>query len=168
MPIVPVPNTELTYHLICFSASGEERTDDPDGQMSQGVLEALKAEPITDVFLMSHGWLGDVVDAKNQYHKWVGTMAGNTTDIQRMRQARPRFRPLLIGLHWPSKPYGDEELGGSATSFAGPLAGGGLPVDEMVDEYARRLANTPAAPRPCKRSLPRRSRTSHRASCRPW
>ena len=41
-----------------------------------------------------------------------------------MRRRGGAFRPLLIGLHWPSLPFGDEELsGGGAASFA--AAGGG-------------------------------------------
>ena len=111
--------------------------------MSQRVLEVLKTEPITDVFLISHGWLGDIPDAIRQYDKWIGSMAGNTADIQRVRQARPGFRPLLIGLHWPSKPYGEEDVSQSA-SFAAPEAGGASPLDEMIDEYAQKLGDTPA------------------------
>ena len=88
--------------------------------------------------------LGDIPDAIRQYDKWIGSMAGNTADIERVRQARPGFRPLMIGLHWPSKPYGEEDLGGSA-SFAGPEAGGASPVDEMIEHYAQTLVDTPAA-----------------------
>lgn len=37
--------------------------------MSERVLDVLKMEPITDVFLISHGWLGDIRDAISQYDK---------------------------------------------------------------------------------------------------
>lgn len=69
-------------------------------------------------------------------------MAGNTVDIERVRQARPGFRPLVIGWHWPSKPYGEEELRGSA-SFAGPEVGGASPIEEMIEDYAQTLAVIP-------------------------
>jgi hypothetical protein len=56
MPIEKVPGTGLSYHLIAFDAEGRER-DDVDGDLaSRRVLEVLRAEPITDVFLFSHGW----------------------------------------------------------------------------------------------------------------
>jgi hypothetical protein len=29
----------------------------------------------------------------------------------------PRFRPLFIGLHWPSQPWGEESLGTGAAAF---------------------------------------------------
>jgi len=144
VPIRKIGQTNLTYHLICFDADAKERTGDPDGQMSQRVLEVLQTEPITDVFLMSHGWMGDIKDAIEQCDKWIGAMAGHTADIERMRQVRPGFRPLLIGLHWPSKPYGEEDVSQSA-SFAGPEAGGASPIDAMIDGYAESLADTPAA-----------------------
>lgn len=148
MPIEKVDKTELAYHLICFDAAGVERMDDPDGHISQSALDVLQKDPITDVFLMSHGWMGDIPAAKKQYNDWIGSMAGNTVDIERARKALPGFRPLLIGLHWPSLPFGEEELGGgSAVSFAGPGLGhgGAAPIDEMIDQYAQRLADTPAA-----------------------
>jgi hypothetical protein len=56
--------------------------------------------------------------------------------LERMRQRRPAFRPLLLGLHWPSLPWGDEEFG--QTAFA---AG----AEPLVDLFAQRLADTPAA-----------------------
>ena len=146
MPIETVDKTELTYHLICFDAAGDERTDDPDGHISQRALDVLQKEPITDVFLMSHGWMGDIPAAKKQYNDWTGSMAGNPVDVERARKARPGFQPLLIGLHWPSLPFGEEELGGgAAVSFAGPGQGGASPIDELIEEYSQRLADTPAA-----------------------
>ena len=59
----------------------------------------------------------------------------------------PGFRPLLVGLHWPSLPFGDEELGGgSDISFAAPGTAAALPdTPALVDAYADRIADTPAA-----------------------
>lgn len=142
MPIRRVENTDLSYYLICFKAEGKERTSDPDGLMTQRVLDALKSEPITDVFVMSHGWLGDIKDAVEQYDKWIGSMAANTADVERIRQARPGFRPLIIGLHWPSKPYGEEDVSQSA-SFTGSEAGGVSAIDEMIEQCVGTLVDTP-------------------------
>lgn len=143
MPIRTV--NDLPYYLICFDAKAAERTDDSDGLISQRVLDELGSEPITDVFLMSHGWLGDIPAAISQYDRWIAAMAGNTADIDRMTQKRPGFRPLLIGLHWPSKPYGDEELGGGPASFSVPTPLESSPVDDLVEEYSQRLVTTTSA-----------------------
>src|SRR5262245_38892704 len=91
----------LTYHLIAFDGAGRERTDDPEGLMSQRAGAMLEQEQITDVFIFSHGWLGDLPSARGQYHSWIAGMAARADDIERMRQARPGFAPLMIGLHWP-------------------------------------------------------------------
>ena len=84
--------------------------------MSQRVVNALRDQPVTDVFVMSHGWWADVPSAKRQYAAWIGAMLACTDDLARMRTTRPDFRPLLLGLHWPSEPFGTEERGVSSTN----------------------------------------------------
>jgi hypothetical protein len=68
MPIETTPGTGSKYHLIAFDAQGNERTDDPDGLMSDKILTALHAAPVTDIFFLSHGWQGDIPSAKTQYN----------------------------------------------------------------------------------------------------
>ncbi len=141
MPIQTSP-AGLKYHLIGFDASGNERTDDPAGKMSDKILAALRDEPVTDVFLMSHGWQGDVPSALRQYNAWIDAMAACTADRAAIAKARPGFHPLLVGIHWPSLAWGDEDFGGGNVSFGAP---GESPVDDLVEKYAERLADTPAA-----------------------
>ena len=142
MSIETVPGTNLTYYLITFDQNGNERTDDPDGLMSQRVVSILTNEPITDVFIISHGWLGDIPAAKSQYNHWIGAMAGQIADIDKIKQLRPGFKPLLIGLHWPSKPWGVEDWQGGGTSFdpSAPSV-----VDQWIDDCSTQIANTEAA-----------------------
>ena len=147
MPIEIVSGNDVTYHLVAFDAEGHERRDDPDGVMSHRVLERLNAEPITDAFVFSHGWLGDVPAARDQYRRWIAAMASCVGDLAALRQKRQGFQPLLVGLHWPSLPYGDDNLG-AAAAFAAPSgteAPEGDPVGAMVDEAAARIADTPVA-----------------------
>src|ERR1700731_3130978 len=110
MPIERIPESDLTYYLISYDSDGHERTNDPDGMMSVRASEELVTTPVTDVFLISHGWLGDIPWARHQYNTWIRAMDKCKTDKERIRQARPGFKPLLIGLHWPSLPWGEEEL----------------------------------------------------------
>ena len=84
MPNKKVSGTSSNYYLVAFDADGNERDDpdgnerdnDPDGLMSQNILRVLSSEPlpITDVFIFSHGWLGDVPAAIQQYDKWTEKM----------------------------------------------------------------------------------------------
>jgi len=141
MPIEQIPDADLRYYLVAFDGEGRERTDDPAGLMSENVVSALQEQPVTDVFVMSHGWRADVPSAKRQYAAWIGAMLACTDDLARMRTTRPDFRPLLLGLHWPSEPFGNEELG------AGMAFGASSDLDTkwLVDRYAERLADTPSA-----------------------
>ena len=69
MPLEEVPGTGLHYHLIAFDGEGRERSE-ADGPPSRAAINAVAAEPITDVFLFSHGWKGDVPAARRQYCDW--------------------------------------------------------------------------------------------------
>jgi hypothetical protein len=63
-------------------------------------------------------------------------------DIERTKQIRPGFLPLLIGVHWPSLPWGNEELKSVSTSFEATAIS---PVEQLVDQYAKRIADTEIA-----------------------
>ena len=142
-----VPGTGLRYYLISFDKHGVERADDPDGRMSDLIVRAVREDGITDVFLTSHGWKGDVPAAIEQYDLWIGAMASCAADRAEVRQRRPGFAPLIIGFHWPSQPWGDEEFGGGG-SFAAPgIAGAGEhpAIARIVESYGDRIADTPKA-----------------------
>ncbi len=113
MPIKQIPNTNQHYYLINFDSDGAERAADDGRLLSEVVLDELKNHPITDIFVLSHGWLGDIDDARAQYDKWMSNMWGCASDLEAVKQKRPDFMPLLVGLHWPSKPFGNEDTGGA-------------------------------------------------------
>ena len=50
--------------------------------------------------------------------------------------------PLVIGVHWPSLPWGEENPMGRGVSFA---PGEPEPVEGWIDDAAGKLADTPAA-----------------------
>lgn len=156
MPRFASTDRRAAYDLICFDSSGTERTDDPDGLMSDQILRTLAGDEagVTDVFLLSHGWLGDIPAARSHYDGWVGAMTACAADLARMKRLRPDFKPHFVGIHWPSMPWGEESVA-AGTSFS--VAVDGIPgedpvddpakamVDAMVDDYASRIADTPAA-----------------------
>ncbi|MCG2624336.1 hypothetical protein LVY72_20810 [Arthrobacter sp. I2-34] len=152
MTLRQVPGTDVTYHLVCFDKEGRERPEGA-GTLASSTLRALAAvqgtdEKISDVFFLSHGWQGDIPAAIDQYDRWLGTMAARAEDRRSARTRHPGFRSLVIGLHWPSKPWGDERVpspsaSGLLSDEAEPAAP--MSIDEMVDVNAERLADTPAA-----------------------
>jgi len=87
--------------------------------------------------------MGDIPAARTQYGRWLAAMASCTADRVAAHELPGGFRPLLLGLHWPSQAWGDEELG--AASFDALV--GGSAGEPVVDGYAPRLADTPATRR---------------------
>lgn len=60
--------------------------------------------------------------AKDQYGRWMGALMASP-DLARAAQIFPNFSPMLVGLHWPSQPWGDEDVGESGNSFGASAAG---------------------------------------------
>src|SRR5262245_23625268 len=134
MPIRQI-NADQNYYLINFDGDGKERAANDGSLLSALVLDELKNHSVTDVFVMSHGWLGDIDDAQEQYDRWMANLWNCSGDLDAVKNKRPNFKPLLIGLHWPSKPFGEEDTGGA---FAIDLSAGG--DDTVNDAVANQLA----------------------------
>lgn len=146
MSIRTVPDTTVTYHLVLYDKDGTETPDEDGSLASTHVLSAV-TEEVTDVFLLSHGWKGDVQAAIRQYDRWIGAMARQGADRERIRAVVPDFKALLVGLHWPSQPWGDERppaalLGDEVQDEFVEEAG--MDIGRLVDLYARRLTTADA------------------------
>ena len=146
MPIRSIAGTDAQYYLLSFDEHGSERPES-DGILLSDVVRNKIADPhegITDVFFASHGWKGDVAAAIEQYDKWVGEMA-RSVDREAAHTLRPGFRGIVVGLHWPSLPFGDESL--PADQGSGGLLGADddAEIDGQVAQYAASIADTPKA-----------------------
>jgi hypothetical protein len=146
MPVQRIGRGDLEYSLVCFDAAGIERPEN-GVPFSDSVIGAVVTEPITDVVLFSHGWNGDVPAARDQYQRWLTAMADCAADRAALVERAPEFRPLIVGLHWPSKAWGDEELGGDGSfgTIAGQPPAAALTIDGLVDRYAALLSPTERA-----------------------
>ncbi len=142
MPVRTVPGTDTQYHLINFDEHGVERAEADGSMLSATVCARLSdpAEGVTDVFFSSHGWKGDIPAAIEQYDKWVGAMVASA-DRTAMQAMRPGFKSMVVGVHWPSLPFGDESLESAA------VLGGddGTGIEAEIESYAASIANTPLA-----------------------
>ncbi|ANZ39404.1 hypothetical protein BBK82_28515 [Lentzea guizhouensis] len=99
-----VPGHDISYHLVCFDETGNER-----GHDSADVIRDARAG-VTDVFFFVHGWNGDVPAARHHYGQWVATMAACRAEREAAHRLPGGFKSLLVGLHWPSKAWGDEDV----------------------------------------------------------
>ena len=109
MSFQTIPDTAIEYGLIAFDDAGQERTDDiAGGTFSRTLLERIERDKPTNIFLFSHGWKGDAEAAIDQSNRWIKAMIDLPRDIRRMSSG---FKPMWIGLHWPSLPWGEESSG---------------------------------------------------------
>ena len=139
MSFETIPGTDIEYGLIHFDADGCERLDDPAGMMSKLLIDQANKRQVTDIFFFCHGWMGDIKAAKDQYNAWIKVFA-TSPDSALAPTVFGKFSPLYIGLHWPSLPWGDEELG-ERKAFAGPAAAAS---DSLLRQYLNRLGDTTA------------------------
>jgi len=132
MSFQKIPQLGIEYALIHFDDRGRERTDDPEGGVfSRALLEKARSEKPSHVFLFSHGWKGDIPSAIDQYNRWIGAMWRLEADRQALG---PDFRPLFIGLHWPSQPWGEETISAQSFGTAGAAIGGVL-LEKAVEHF---------------------------------
>jgi hypothetical protein len=137
MGIEIISGTDVQYGLISFDVEGKEISEQGT-LMSQRLIDKARTDKVTNVFFFCHGWKGDVPAAKEQYGLWIKAFA-NAGDRAKADTVFPNFRPLVIGLHWPSLPFGDEEVG--AASFAAGAAV--LGADALLQTYLERLGDSP-------------------------
>ena len=172
MPVRTVAGSDLAYALVVFDDKGDERPE-PDGTFLSETLAqrvADPARPVTDVFFSAHGWQGDVPAAIAQFDRWIAAVAAQQAD-RAAAQARPGgFAPLIIGLHWPSLPFGDENApaGAPAVLSAGPTASPVTPRPRSTPGPHASPTRRRRVPRsaPCsKRRASRPPRRRRRRSC---
>ncbi|MET1085906.1 MAG: hypothetical protein ABWY04_02100 [Arthrobacter sp.] len=144
MVIRQIPDRpDLAYHLIHYDKHGSEIPEDGDTLGSEALRAELSSSEagITDVFFLSHGWNSDAQSAMAQYDAWVSM----SRDTRPPAIARP-FHPMVVGLHWPSKAWGDDRIvstRGDGLLGADAPPSDAITVDDAVDRYAGILADTP-------------------------
>src|SRR5580704_11149056 len=137
MPLRQTSRLHIPYFLLAYGSDGSERTDDPDGLnhvLSARILKEISERSPTDVFVQCHGWLDDIPGAIAHYDEWIDSMAGLSADIAAMGSA---FSPLWIGLHWPSLPWGEEEIPAPCTLMS--FAANDSMQPQFLESYLDRL-----------------------------
>ena len=160
-PTDDVPGTGLGYYLLAFDDQGRSGPTTRGARSAGSSRMPWRTEPVTDVFLFSHGWQGDMPSARRQYRDWIGAMAECRSDRDRINRHRPDFRGLLVGVHWPSQPWGDEDFWGVSFALSADPAGAGRCVRATDWATPRRYAGT------CGRSPRPRRCPALSTACRP-
>ena len=89
----------------------------------------------TDVFLFSHGWNNDWAAATRRYEQFV-TLFTKAHAAHWHPESRD-FRPVLVGVHWPSTVLvWDDEQGPDIAGDLEPAAADRVPVDLLAEDLA--------------------------------
>ncbi len=141
MSLEKIAGSDLAYHLVSFDEKGRPRPDADGVRPADELIAALSAGSISDIFLMTHDWKGDWPAARAQFQEWVGAMARCKDDLRQARERCPTFNPLIVGLHWPSLPWGDEAHPASPASYDTTA----IEVEELVASAAATLSDSARA-----------------------
>jgi pimeloyl-ACP methyl ester carboxylesterase len=112
----------------------------------QHLVDALGREPYTDVFLFSHGWNNTWPSAIRRYEDFIAGFARSRAEHPLRGQD---FRPLLVGVFWPSAILVGQ------TDRAPAIAGSGEQTqadDAIVADERREVAEVARALSPVDRA----------------
>jgi|GEM_PF-284989 len=118
-PVTTAPASQekaaTDYFKLHFDKAGRSL----DRQEFQTLIKAVtdSPKPVTDLWLMSHGWKNDEKGAGETYDKLFAA-------LQERIQAEvqdPNYNPVFAGIYWPSKDHLGEVL---AATMRQPLSGG--------------------------------------------
>jgi CHAT domain len=143
MPARHVPGADLQYYLIPFDEKGNERLEGDGSLLSRTVCERLQSAEVTDIFVIAHGWKGDIPGAIAQYDAWITAMAQVESDVASTRRRIPGFTPLIVAPHWPSLCFGDEDIPAARGLLLGSAGEGSIASE--LDTYAKRISDTSEA-----------------------
>ncbi|HEE0117919.1 TPA: hypothetical protein R6W50_000580 [Citrobacter gillenii] len=141
MPWQNINNSQTGYFLLSVDEQGKEAASDVNNKgecVSVQVLNTVKYETITDLFLWAHGWQQDPERASSQFDSWIEAFNTCSPDRLRVEATVPRFRALHVGFHWPSLAWANESL--KTVPFGGTE---GLSKAIWVEQYAQMLGNAP-------------------------
>lgn len=126
--------SEFPYYIIPFDKRGV--CDGP--QTRQHLIDSVREGSYSDIFLFSHGWNNDWTVATKRYEDFInGYMAMRR---QHHLPLPANYRPLLVGIFWPSTAlvFGEGEQGPQIAA-ADPAV-----VDARIAEERREIAELAA------------------------
>ncbi|MFJ8746492.1 hypothetical protein ACIRL2_44995 [Embleya sp. NPDC127516] len=115
------PTADPTGRLTMVALDRDGNRCDEQGVVAR-LLDTIgdTRRPVTDIFVLSHGWQTDSPTATAMYSEWIRTMRDHLAGPQAaLRERRPDFRPVVVGIRWPSVPW---ERPAGAMSFEQEVA----------------------------------------------
>ena len=78
-----------------------DKDGDIDPQTMDDLMDAIRADGITDLVVFSHGWNNDEAAATSLYGRWFGLLAA---------QVDPNRKIGYVGIRWPAQLWRDEPI----------------------------------------------------------
>lgn len=122
--------SETPFYIIPFDKRGV--CSGP--QTRQHLIDAAKSGQYTDIFLFSHGWNNDWTVATKRYEDFLSGYLQMRRDMNLPTAAD--YRPLLVGIFWPSTALVFTESEKGPAIAAGDPAAVDAAVGEQLDELA--------------------------------
>ena len=145
MPFQKIPELGIEYALIHFDDQGRERTDDPEGGVFSRTLLEKGATATNRRTSFSSATDGRATCRRRSTSTTAGSArcgSSRPTDAA----MGPQFRPLFIGLHWPSRPWGEESFGAAPRRSGPPARGDRRPLLDAGESSTLAAATRSAAP----------------------
>jgi|GEM_PF-653460 len=131
----------IPFYIIKFNKTGGFETE-TDRKLAERIIQESK--DYSDLFLFSHGWNNGWVEATTRYANFFEQY--NKLSKEKTKVAAEGFRPLMIGVFWPSLALPrDEDLGprgvvyppirGENTLSINTGAGTGVSDDDQQERY---------------------------------
>src|SRR5262249_42755911 len=93
--VVPLANGgEMPWYIVPFDREGI--CDAP--QTRQDLMGRGGGQPFTAIYLFSHGWNNNWKDARERYQSFIE----GYTNLRKDPPLPDEYRPLLVGVFWPS------------------------------------------------------------------
>jgi len=101
-------SSDATYHILALDKEGKLKTPDK----LQALVGEAKNSGVTDIFIMAHGWNNSSSDAQTSYRERL--QKAREASLAYPALSPNPFKPMVIGLIWPSKAWDDGPTSESA------------------------------------------------------
>jgi hypothetical protein len=120
--------SEIPYYIIPFDKHG--LCDGPETR--HHLLDSVKKGTYSDIFLFCHGWNNDWTVATKRYEDFIGGYMNMRCQYNLPMPAN--YRPLLVGVFWPSTSlvFGERETGPQIAATDPALVDAGVSEERQV------------------------------------
>jgi hypothetical protein len=131
---------EMPWYMMPFDRDGV--CTGPETR--KHLMAAVAKEPFTDIYLFSHGWNNDWKDATDRYQSFIDGYS--KLRAERKLELPEGYRPLLVGVFWPSIVLLTER------EKAPQILADGEPDEDVIVEEQERVAELVSAVDPAQRN----------------